>query len=177
MPLQRLPTRCRWFCSRIPLAPTLFNYEPRCFSRDLNQYIATNFLTQENLDKHLATTTIREFQDVLDNNSGVGLPGLHIAGHFSFGPVGADIFSSPAEPAVYLHHAMVDRVWSQWQSLDLPERAYGENAVYGTITSLNIPPSANATLDTVINWGPLGLPRALRELMAIGCGTMCFQYD
>ncbi|EJD52853.1 Di-copper centre-containing protein [Auricularia subglabra TFB-10046 SS5] len=156
------------------LPPNVFNYQPRCFARDISQYIATNFQTPENLDNLLSTTSIKDFQDALDNVS--GFPGLHAAGHFAVGAVGGDIFSSPTEPAFYLHHAMIDKVWSQWQSVHT-SRVFGDNAIFGTLTSQNIPPSANATFHTVINWGQFGEPRALRELMAVGRGEMCFQYD
>jgi tyrosinase len=36
---------------------------------------------------------------------------MHAAGHFSIGGDGGDVFSSPNDPAFFLHHAMVDRVW------------------------------------------------------------------
>lgn len=159
------------------LPPNIFNYVPRCFARDISQYIATNFQTQANLDNLRNTSTIKDFQDALDNVSAVGFPGLHASGHFAVGAVGGDIFSSPTEPTFFLHHAMIDKVWSQWQAVDSPARVYGDNAIFGTVTSQNIPPSANATLDTVIDWGSFGSPRSLRELMAVGRGNMCFQYD
>lgn len=159
------------------LPPTVFNYSPRCFSRDINQYIATNYMTQENLDNLLNTSTIKDFQYALDDVSGDRLPGLHMSGHFIMGPVGGDVFSAPAEPAFYLHHAMLDRVWAQWQNKDRHGRVYGNNALDGTLTTMNIPPSPNATLDTVINWGPLWKARALRELMDVGRGSLCYEYD
>lgn len=155
-----------------------FAYVPRCFSRNLNQYIATHFQTQENLDTLLRTRAIADFQRVLSNvDRSAGLPGLHVAGHFALGPVGGDFFSSPQDPVFFLHHAMVDRVWALWQSFDAPARTYGDNALYGTVTTKNIPPSENATMDTLLEWGPLGPAKTVREMMAVGRGEMCYKYD
>lgn len=89
--------------------------------------------------------------------------GLHAAGHFSIGGDAGDIFSSPVDPAFYLHHvcscpskilfvqanglkAMVDRVYWIWQALH-QEQA---NTVAGTITLNNSPPSRNTTLEDLI---------------------------
>ncbi|EJD54749.1 Di-copper centre-containing protein [Auricularia subglabra TFB-10046 SS5] len=154
-----------------------FAYVPRCFSRDLSQYIATRYQTQQNLDNLLGTSTIADFQNVLDNvDAAAGLPGLHGAGHYATGPVGGDFFSSPTEPAFYLHHGMIDRVWALWQGSDLA-RVYGDNALYGTVTTGNVPPSENATMETVLTWGPLGRPKMVREVMKVGRGAMCYEYD
>jgi hypothetical protein len=44
--------------------------------------------------------------------------GLHGVGHFTIaGDPGSDPFISPNDPAFWLHHGMLDRVWSIWQSM------------------------------------------------------------
>ncbi|KZV91002.1 Di-copper centre-containing protein [Exidia glandulosa HHB12029] len=160
------------------LPPTIFNYVPRCFSRDLNQFIATNFQTQANLDNVLAASTLADFQQRIDNISGDGFPGLHPSGHRLLGPTGGDYFSSPMDPAFYLHHSMIDKVWSDWQAKGSgDDRIFGNNALSGTLTTLNIPPSANATLESIINWGPLEGPSTIRSMMAIGRGDLCYRYE
>lgn len=45
-----------------------------------------------------------------------------------------DLFSSPADPAFYFHHAQVDRVWTLWQGMDLERR---EEELMGTTTWFN----------------------------------------
>ncbi|KZV94808.1 Di-copper centre-containing protein [Exidia glandulosa HHB12029] len=160
------------------LPQDVFDYVPRCFSRDISQYIATNFLTQANLDHLLAASTIAEFQDRIDNVSGVGFPGLHVAGHMALGPTGADFFSSPQEPAFYLHHSTIDKVWTEWQRRGRgEERIYGDNALFGTLTTLNIPPSDNATLESEIGWGSLEQPAPIKKFMAVGRGDLCYRYE
>lgn len=159
------------------LPPTAFHYQKRCFSRNLNQFVATNFQTAENLAGVTNASTIAEFQAHLDNASGEGFPGLHPFGHWTLGPTGADIFSSPADPAFWLHHGMVDKVWTEWQAVDPWARVYGENALFGTVTGLNIPPSEDATLGHVVTWGPGTRELPLGALMAVGRGTFCYRYE
>jgi tyrosinase len=76
--------------------------------------------------------TIAEFQDDLEGPIGTGDLGPHGGGHFTIGYVafskglpnsmlthhrgdpGGDLFTSPGDPAFYLHHAQVDRLWTAW---------------------------------------------------------------
>ncbi|EJD52852.1 Di-copper centre-containing protein [Auricularia subglabra TFB-10046 SS5] len=155
------------------LPANVFAYNSTCFPRDLNQYIATQYQTRENVRRLMSTETIEDFQAVFDSR--VGLVGLHPAGHVLTGPVNGNFFSSPQEPTFFLHHASVDRAWSRWQMKDLKERVYGNNAIYGTVTTMNIPPSANATFDTLLNWGPLGEPQPIVEVIALGRGGYCYR--
>lgn len=49
--------------------------------------------------------------------------GVHGGGHFTIaGDPGADSFISPGDPAFYLHHSQVDRVYWIWQMLDFANR-------------------------------------------------------
>jgi tyrosinase len=46
------------------------------------------------------------------------LENLHDAVHGAFGKSTiADIMHAPADPLFFLHHANVDRIWSQWQAI------------------------------------------------------------
>lgn len=92
------------------------------------------------------------------------------------GDPGRDLFVSPGDPAFYLHHAMIDRVWWIWQQLD-PETRTGANGIAGTGTFLNMPPSPDTTLDTVLNLGyAAGPPQTMRDLMSTTDGPMCYIY-
>lgn len=71
---------------------------------------------------------------------------------------------------------MIDRVWWIWQLLDKKERT-GAKGIAGTNTFLNLPPSANTTLDTVINLGyAAGPPVTMRDLMSTTDGPFCYTY-
>jgi tyrosinase len=130
---------------------------------------------------------------------GSGTIGVHGGGHFTInGDPGGDLFTSPGDPAFFLHHGQIDRVWSIWyvfhspspkpdkeetriltliphrQALDYPNR---KNAISGTGTFLDAPPSANTTLNTPINLGYSGGTTVLMsELMSTVSGQFCYMY-
>lgn len=103
--------------------------------------------------------------------------GVHGGGHYSMGgDPGRDFFVSPGDPLFYLHHAQIDRVWWIWQQLDRKTRT-GAQGISGTGTFLNGPPSANTTLETVIDLGYAATPpRKMSELMSTTAGPMCYIY-
>ena len=89
-------------------------WNPRCAKRDLTSYASSTWLTFDNLYNvtlGAASENIGLFQDELQGRFPDGFLGMHAAGHFSIGGDGGDVFSSPNDPAFFLHHAMVDRVW------------------------------------------------------------------
>lgn len=111
---------------------------------------------------------------------GTGDLGVHGGGHYALGgDPGHDVATSPGDPAFYLHHAMIDRVWWNWQMLAGPgeDRVYGERALMGTNTFLDNPPSANTTLGDFVRYGyAAGPERRIRELMSTTRGPFCYAY-
>jgi tyrosinase len=152
------------------------DYNPRCLKRDIgtavNQLYA-NFTSIINLI--IQNKDIADFQMVMQGVPGSGIIGVHGGGHYTIaGDPGADVFTSPGDPAFYLHHGMIDRVWWIWQNLDLANR---KNAISGTGTFLNYPPSGNTTLDTMIDIGYAGgTSIAMRDLMSTTNGPFCYTY-
>ena len=59
---------------------------------------------------------------------------MHPSGHQTVGGLMVDQFASSSDPAFYLHHAQVDRMWSIWQSLDPSVR---QNQLQGSTTWFN----------------------------------------
>lgn len=68
---------------------------------------------------------------------------------------------------------MIDRVYWIWQNQGLPERI---NAISGTITMSNNPPSRDATLDDLQDMGVNGGPIKLRDLTSTVDGPFCYIY-
>lgn len=159
------------------LPPTAFDYNPRCFSRDLNTYVAERYTNQSDVDALLATPTIEAFQDVLSGVAGTLNLGVHGGGHLTMGAQGFDFFASPTDPAFFLHHGQIDRLWWQWQLKDPQNRIYGKNALFGTGTMLNIPPSPNTTLTDYENFLILDQHRQVKELMSAEAGPFCYRYQ
>lgn len=68
---------------------------------------------------------------------------------------------------------MIDRVWWIWQSLSPQERQTNDTAIAGTNTFLNMPPSADTTLDNVVDLGfAAGPPTKIRDLLSINDGPV-----
>ncbi|EGC43837.1 tyrosinase [Histoplasma capsulatum var. duboisii H88] len=161
-------------------------YNPRCLVRDMNPFIGQHYTSF-----NWSTWTIEESRDIDEFQSRLaGAPGnedqkdfplnffgVHGGGHaFLGGMTGqhSDLYSSPQEPAFFLHHGQIDRLWSIWQWLDIEKR---RNAIYGTLTLANIPPTRNGTLDDIIDVGPLAPPVPVREVMSTIDGPFCYFYQ
>lgn len=85
-----------------------------------------------------------------------------------------DTFSSAQDPVFFLHHAMVDRVWTLWQLGDWDAR---KDALNGTTVVHNPPGAPEVTLDTVMEFGVLDEPRRVEEVMDPFGGDYCYRYD
>jgi tyrosinase len=107
-----------------------------------------------------------------NTNTGLFL-GVHVAGHGSVGSQMSDMFISPSDPVFMLHHGNIDRMWTIWQKAH-PDQV---QAVSGTRTTQNMPPSSYGTLDDTIGWGKLGKQRQLRELVSVGQNGLCYRYE
>ena len=158
----------------LPLSKDVKAANPRCQRRDLTAAAATRSFTGERLynvmlgkDSH----SVGAFQDELQGANGTLR--MHGAGHYSMGGDGSDVFTSLNDPAFYLHHAMVDRLYWTWQVLH-PE---GAGTINGTITFRNTPPSREGTLDDVLNLGRLAPGRPIRDMLDVLGGTpLCYIY-
>lgn len=92
--------------SGFPTVANVFVDNHRCIRRDLNSYAATNFMQTEhllNLTVGVASRSVKIFQEELQGGRYPGHLGLHAAGHFVLGGDGTDLFSSPNDPAFWLH--------------------------------------------------------------------------
>lgn len=155
-----------------------FAHNPRCLKRDLTDAINQQYANASAIvSTILSNPNIADFQTVMQGVPGSGNIGIHGGGHYSLGgDPGRDFYISPGDPAFYLHHAMIDRVWWIWQNLH-PETAFGREGIAGTGTFLNSPPSANTMLDTPLNLGYAweGELR-MRDVMTVVGGPFCYIY-
>jgi tyrosinase len=155
-----------------------FAYNPRCLKRSLTDYINRRYANASSiLSNILLPQDIQAFQTRMQGLGGVEI-GIHGGGHFAMGgDPGRDFFVSPGDPAFYLHHAMVDRVWWIWQLLDSSERAGGSTAIAGTRTFLNNPPSPDATIEDYIDAGyAAGAPIKIKDALDTTKGPFCYVY-
>jgi tyrosinase len=154
------------------------SYNPRCLKRDLTDFTNKRFANATSVVRNiLKPKNIWDFQMTMQGVPGTGDIGIHGGGHYSMGgDPGRDLFVSPGDPLFYLHHGMIDRTWWIWQSLDADTRT-GAQGISGTGTFLNQPPSANTTLDTVVDLGyAAGPSMPMRDLMSTTDGPFCYIY-
>ncbi|MCJ1267669.1 hypothetical protein MMC22_007555 [Lobaria immixta] len=155
--------------------PHNLDYKPHCLRRDLAPKTAEQALAADKVRALLGAPNITVFNLILDVGIAPGVTGPHAAGHQAVGGDMGDFFSSPADPMFHLHHAQVDRLWTQWQQLDLKTRQY---ALSGTGTAFNYPPSPIFQLNDTINLGKLSPngPRPIRDFMSTVQGPFCYEY-
>ena len=151
-------------------------YNPRCLRRDISAISAAS--TTDDLTAALIRESpdIATFQTTMQylNYTSQKL-GVHTGGHYIIGgDPGGDFYASPGDPAFWLHHGNIDRVWWIWQNLeDAKERTY---SIAGTRTPSNTPPSANTTLDDVLVMGVLGEDRVIKDLLNTMKEGLCYIY-
>ncbi|EFQ35597.1 hypothetical protein CGRA01v4_04095 [Colletotrichum graminicola] len=154
------------------------SYNPRCMKRDFTSAINKRYANATTVVDTLIQPNIATFQEILQGKPDSRELGAHGGGHFAFGGDPArDLYLSPGDPLFYLHHAMVDRTWWMFQSMDLEKRT-GAEGIAGTGTWLHDPESAPTTLDTTVNLGyAAGEEIAMRNLMSTIEGPFCYIYQ
>ncbi|EOO01262.1 putative tyrosinase central domain protein [Phaeoacremonium minimum UCRPA7] len=147
---------------------------PRCMNRDLNNYGIKTYDNQTLINEMLAATTIKDVQ-ILMNSKNVGTTdrGLHGGGHYGVGGVMFDFFASPQDPAFFLHHGQIDRIWAQWQAANPKVRRYQYN---GTSTIFNTNATPEVSNCTIMDFGVLGSPQNLRDVADPMSGLYCYRY-
>jgi tyrosinase len=69
---------------------------------------------------------------------------------------------------------MIDLIWWIWQAFGLETR---QNAIAGTITFMNNPPSRNTTLNNTIRLGYYGVPDiSIGQGLNALTGPFCYVY-
>ncbi|KAJ0122646.1 hypothetical protein J7T55_003161 [Diaporthe amygdali] len=156
------------------------SYNPRCLKRDLTDYVVQNFANATAvLSNILDYDNIYDFEYAMQGVPGSGSLGIHGGGHYAMGgDPGRDVFVSPGDPAFYLHHGMIDRVWWLWQMQNPQERQYGGTALMGTRTFMNSPESSNTTFEDALEYGyAAGPPIAIKDAMSTVAGPFCYVYE
>ncbi|KAI5918141.1 Di-copper centre-containing protein [Camillea tinctor] len=154
-------------------------HNPRCLRRSLTDYSNRAFANASSvLSNVVEPQNVYDFQMQMQGVPGTGDMGIHGGGHYALGgDPGRDVYTSPGDPAFYLHHGMIDRVWWIWQMQEPASRRYGDVALMGTNTFLDSPPSANTTFDDYVDYGyAAGPPRRIKELMSTTDGPFCYVY-
>lgn len=101
--------------------------------------------------------------------------GVHGAAHFTIGSdPGGDFYTSPNDPAFFLLHAMIDRVWTIWQTQDLQNRMQviaGGTSMFGG--------GAAQQLTDNVDIGVVGADGVweIKDLVSVVNGPFCYVYE
>jgi len=156
-----------------PLPATAFDYHATCLTRDLNAYVARTYTNMSLWKEAVAAPDMETLSALLDGAIGEQQIGLHTGAHFTLGPPGSNLFVSPQDPVWYLLHAMLDYTFWLWQQRHPAAAA----DVWGTETTLNLPPSSNVTLETwAPDVGPFFPSVQVKELINTTAGPFCYAY-
>ncbi|RYN81586.1 hypothetical protein AA0117_g2247 [Alternaria alternata] len=149
-----------------------YGYNPRCIKRDISNYLTQLYATTDKIVGLINNSkTIASFQDTMQAANGP-----HGAGHFTVaGDPGSDFYTSPGDPYFYLHHSMVDRVWSIWQSQDFANRQQviaGGTSMMGGGRAQSL--EDNVDLE-VLNVD--GKVYKIKDLVSTVAGPFCYVYE
>ncbi len=147
----------------------------RCLRRDISNYLTSHYGRTEDIAALITgSASIGPFQDRMQSTQPSG---VHVVGHFTFaGDPGGDFYQSPNDPAFWVHHSMIDRTWSIWQTQQLANRTQviaGGTSMMGFNSRLQ-------SLDDVVDLGVVnvaGKSYKIRELVSTVDGPFCYTYE
>ncbi|KAF2456981.1 hypothetical protein BDY21DRAFT_372411 [Lineolata rhizophorae] len=152
-------------------------YNPRCIIRDINKEVS-----MDSTQDHHTTDLIENYNDIVsfqDRMQAVqpGFFGVHGGGHYTHGgDPGGDFYTSPGDPVFYLHHAMIDRVWTTWQNLDPDQRTYAVGGSVGAMFGGFDQQQQEGTLDDPLDLMVVGDTITIRDASSTLGGSFCYIY-
>ncbi|KAK7978679.1 hypothetical protein PG988_006169 [Apiospora saccharicola] len=100
---------------------------------------------------------------------------LHNAGHYSLGGDATCSPSSYNDPAFYLHHAIVDRIYWIWQALH-PEQALTVAGSAGQKSALGSS-SREVAMEDLLEMGTVGASHRIKDVLdTLGGSPLCYVY-
>lgn len=148
-----------------------YGSNPRCLRRDMNLSLGQNYGKPQDIVNSISNyDTIVAFQNFMQGGTGV-----HGVGHFSVGgDPGGDFYISPNEPSFWLHHGMIDRIWTIWQSLDYDNRRM---AMEGGTSMMG--GGSPQSLSDPVHMNVVGETYLISDLMSTvdGPGPFCYVYE
>lgn len=153
-----------------------FEKHESCLTRDLNTFAAETWCNYTAVQLAVESPSRAAFDSALNGVFGGTQLGIHSGAHFIVGPPASNIFVSAQDPIWYPLHTMLDRTYVSWQTRH-PAQA---NDTFGTMTAVNLPPSANVTLDSVVpgfGYFDGGKTWTVGDLISTISGPFCYVYD
>lgn len=151
----------------------IHEYNPGCLQRDINNYVARTWFNFTAVQAAVEAENMKAFTDRYFGVVGSNNLGLLSSSFFILGNGNAR--GSAQDPVWWSLMAMHDRTYSSWQL----RHSAQANSLIGTATPLNLPPSDNVTLDTVMpGWGTFeSNAYTVGDLLNTTAGPFCYEYD
>ncbi len=154
-------------------------YNPRGLKRDIgpalnmryaNYTTVLRLLTQPDVDKYRVVSEGVPYTPEIGPHGGI---------HYTIGgDPGGDLFTSPGDPAFWVHHGQMDRLWAVWQALGFSSTRYTDlgSGTYAHQTWTNEPPSPLSRLTDVIDMGYAAPSTTISQVMSTTGGGLCYFY-
>ncbi|KAF9051831.1 hypothetical protein BJ165DRAFT_917274 [Panaeolus papilionaceus] len=139
-----------------------------CLSRGVNSSVLDSFKSSL-VQRALTKPNYDQFRRALSMGSDEqGHKNEHTAGHYVIGGELSNLYSSPAEPIFFLHHANLDRVWWKWQTFD-PKRR---------LADISGPDSRghNISLNYALPFGQFNVTAVIKDVMDLTQYPLCYDY-
>ncbi|KAK4230911.1 hypothetical protein QBC38DRAFT_467267 [Podospora fimiseda] len=156
-----------------------YGSNPRCLRRDISNQLTSKYTRPQDIASLINSRDLATFQNVMQGAGGFGFGGggmgVHSAGHYTIGgDPGGDFYTSPNDPAFWVHHGMIDRVWVIWQTQDMNNRV---NIVSGGTSMMGFG-GRQQSLDDPIDLGVVAdKVYKIRDLVSIVDGPFCYVYE
>ena len=151
---------------------------PRPFRRDVGPGVNMRFANYTTVLNLLRAPDIDAFRLVSEGIKDTIEIGPHGGGHYVMGgDPGGDVFTSPNDPAFFVHHGQMDRMWALFQEMD-PDTRHKDlgSGLYAHQTWWNAPPSDLTSMDEVLDLGYAAGNITIREVMDTTKGPFCYFY-
>ncbi|KAK4233469.1 hypothetical protein C8A03DRAFT_19462, partial [Achaetomium macrosporum] len=150
-------------------------YNPRGLKRDLGGATNMRYAEYTTVLRLLTQPDIDAFRVVSEGVPYTVEIGPHGGIHYTIG-------SDPGDPAFWVHHAQMDRMWATWQALGLSatnnSKRYTDlgKGEYAHRIWQNTPPSPLAELSDVIEMGYAAPSTTIGDVMSTTAGELCYFY-
>ncbi|RPA84065.1 Di-copper centre-containing protein [Ascobolus immersus RN42] len=129
-------------------------YAPHCLTRNVKNLVGQVWLNPGREAEAVAKPTWEEFAVTLEGGMIWDTLGMHSGGHFGVSGTVGDMYTSPADPLFYLHHANLDRIWAKWQKQSPANLFAVGGSIKPRIQDLNPP---NVPDIQMTSWFPINL--------------------
>ncbi|RPA76940.1 Di-copper centre-containing protein [Ascobolus immersus RN42] len=152
---------------------------PHCLIRDFAPEKFKDNVGQDTINEVIQHKKYEDFAWRLEGLPGWSMKNFHGGGHFGVGGLlgsMGDSNNSPNDPVFYLHHANIDRIWTQWQEKNLIPRILDMGGPIKAFDYSN-QRAGNVTLAFKIGLNELAPEIPIAAVMYTRGPMLCYKYE